>query len=463
MKLLPVFFACVAYLLLLAAFFLCRSVPSAHLWSGYDALYIDAGVPEEEVVARLGRAGCDGVVFSGAQRVPDVSPMAPVQPGAVNGSEYIALRMKYFSDRSGSYRIYYVPSHFRSKAVSAARAVIADYKVAGGFDSGGGFQWICVIVVALAVCLLAFYAENRREFLALSAMPAVYSCCFPFYVCAAAAVFLLFPLFAAQRLLYRQRFFEALGNSRYVSAFAVLPVPFVFAETIRGGLFFLLAAAGCALCAVALRALRAWTDSRRSFAPVFILNACLVNPVPRRRRIFMTVPAAAGGAVLLFCAVSGGAGVHAGDSAVQLPAPSASALSGEGMPVFSDYLAWCWSALSLPYKSLNGAQNVWSGAPHEGDSVSLRRYYSEDGAIRSRDEVVMTYDAVFERRMADAVVALTYPAIEKVLLANSSALSAVYSIPGKASASGRSIVILVILTAVPAAIYLFGRKHEVSV
>ena len=440
----------------LVCMFFFRKVPSSRLWQSYDVIYIDSSFPESTVLEYLEKYSCYGTISKSNQRIPDVTLFAPVQPSSVNGSPYLEDRNKYFSDKDKLYSIYYVPSKERSAAISAIRNLITETGVSGGFDSGTSFPLICPLVVLLIAFLFFLNAENKKAFILPAVLPVLYTLAFPFYVCAAAAALLLLPLFLVQKILFRQHFFKAVFANHFVVAFLVMPVPVVFCESVISGVFYVVTVLLCLLSLLFVSLLRSFKDSKLSFTPVYILSASNINILSASKRGFLFVPALTGLFIFFVCIAGGLSILNVGTSKVQLPAPSSNQFVKGELPVFSDYLNWCWNAVSLPYRSMNKTQVSFSGVPQEGEKLYLRKYSESNGKIVFTDELVLSYDEHFRKNMSEHVKKFSYPAIEKLLESNSTVLSVTYSNVGQGSTSGKSVVLLLILIAVPFSVIVFG-------
>ena len=114
---LPVFIIVFTLIML----FVFRVIPGGKIWNNYSVLYADTSVTEGEILKVLKEQGCMDVISLSEQFSPLISPVTPVLPPSMNS--YLGLRLNYFYDKSGKYRLYYVPEKYKRQLTEALEII----------------------------------------------------------------------------------------------------------------------------------------------------------------------------------------------------------------------------------------------------------------------------------------------------------------------------------------------------
>ncbi|MBO4546799.1 MAG: hypothetical protein J5700_04385, partial [Treponema sp.] len=98
-----------AALIVLLIMFLLKSVPSSKLWKGYTTLSVPTGADSKSVNSLLGEQNCGAYIALEKQK-------------DLFSGDYESSKKKYFFDKEGAFRIYYIPDANTSGAQKAAKA-----------------------------------------------------------------------------------------------------------------------------------------------------------------------------------------------------------------------------------------------------------------------------------------------------------------------------------------------------
>lgn len=371
-RLLSLFFCVLS--LLLAWFFRC--VPSVRVWEGFRVFFVPSSFDSASVVEILEGAGFRDVVFREGQKTDFFDA--------------------YFSDRGGSFSLYYVRDG-SGDADSAAERLLEAGAEGAGFDGGwtydARFPALCLGFLAL----LLSASKSRVSLLLCAAFPlaAVFAVPSPRLAsCVSLSLlgfFLLlfseFPsIFGVSPGNLRRAFFAEFSfRSRILSVLSLLlifaPVLVLLAFDLRG-FVVLLASAAASLLSLSFR-LEGISFPR--FAPLASAALC-----------------AASFALGFFLSglPSGGFDPSSGASSAVPDVPSP--VSGGGtLPTLSDFAVSEWNRLSEPYRPVSDSFS--GGPPGEGETISITEYTEVGGRIVPEERVLFVYGQDF---VSDAVSAL---------------------------------------------------------
>ena len=131
-------------------------MPVAKIWNNYSVAYVSNAVSEDLVVFYLENEGCQDVITLSGQKVPFVSSISPV---ASADNEYLDQRLRYFSDMSSSYRLFYIPEKYQDGASRAIAKLSREMGIEAGLDSIERYPWM-VPLICLAAYIILFIASK---------------------------------------------------------------------------------------------------------------------------------------------------------------------------------------------------------------------------------------------------------------------------------------------------------------
>lgn len=421
-----------AFFILLATFLL-KSAPSSKLWKSYTTLSVPVQTDASLVDKVLTEQNCSGFVALEGQ----ISESA---------SDYEKRKSLYFFDKEKNYRLCYVPDSSAKAAERAAQILQANFHVNAFLGSKASFSYF-----PLLVCLAAFFAflpfaENKAIFSVAAAPGVFYSFCNPFYAAAAAICLELYALFLCQKLWRRKGAAKALVENFYIALFFAAALLVSFAAGFKMGVLF----AFNSLCSMSLALLlfncEVKKEKNARFLPVYIRSAkraAAMTLESLKKAFFVSAEI-----FLLFVFLMTGTNFLSSGAkrGLLFPAPKEYNESDRDFPTLEDYFVEVWNKAASPYRSLN---KKYSSVPAEGEVIEMTHYEKTGDGIKSRRELLLTYDKSFKRDAALALEKSDFPCLEKVWKAQGRQFSTAYSAGGSENAGFGIAAALLIAALLP--------------
>lgn len=437
----PALAALIVFLLM----FLLKSVPASKLWKGYTMLSVPAGADKQAVNNLLREQNCGAYI-------------ALEKQNSSFSNDYEKARQKYFFDKEGAFRIYYIPDSNAGGAQKAARAIQSQLHLEATLGSRAAFPYITTIICLLVFGAFLYFAENKIVYAAASVPALFFSFCNPFYAAAAAVCLELYALFLAQKLWRRKQSLQCLGKNPFVIVFLAAAFLISFAAGGAKPIYFLLNVF-CALCLLFLRFnMEVESEKSARFLPVFIRSAKRMNLL-RVQNVKKASFSALGIFALFVFLLAGSDFVSSGKKGLFFPAPTEYNELKRDFPTMKDYYAQAWNEKAAPYRSLN---KEYPSAPKEGETVQMTHYEKTPDGIKSSSQVVCAYDKAFRKEAAAQLDLLSDPPIEKLWKAQGRNFSVKYSTGGSENASlgVAAALLLAMLPSLFAALYyIFELKR----
>ncbi|WP_294429968.1 hypothetical protein [uncultured Treponema sp.] len=445
---------------ILALFIIChfRTVPVSQFWKGFRILYVyTEDLSEFDILTILEKHGCSSVISKGVQRLPVVSPVAPVQ--AQGADSYLYKRNGFFTDKNNRALVFYVPDSQTDELEKAIRELSAFKGSSAGTDGKSSFPWIAPIVCCFLFAVLFFFSKNRILYTAGSFFFILLAFCRPLFTVGAAVSLFLFAFFIFHRIWGRGDFLRTALNSHYVLLFALSPLLVLLISSPVNALFYLLALAGTVSVLAFYYFIQTERESLYSFKPVFIRSARMI-PIIGHLGIRLL------GALLVFLCVilvalkfSGNVSEFSSSQAMpSLPSPVSH--SDSQLPQLKDLLDWSWNSVTFPYRKIG--ENAKS-SPNEGDVVSITDYQNVDGKLVPVSVPAFVFNSDFRDSVLKTVDKLDYPAVEKMLIHQGKNVSFGYAKSSSSSSSEKFatllILIFITITAALGINYIIGRKR----
>ena len=398
-----------------------RAAPSFKIWQNYTVFYTDRTVSEDTVLDIFSEAGINGVLSIFHMQFPPVPSFTPVQ--YLNGFStfsYEDLQNLFFSDKNGTYRLYYVPQEAARTAAAALKS--ADF--VWGTDARGKRPYsVPAAVFVLFICFM-FFSKNKAFFAAAFFPFVLYSFSVPFYHSASFVCLLGFSLFIIQKSWRRRGFLKkALMQPLFLSGLVLLSVSSFFSGL--RPFFLFIAAVFASVCAVyVLFKLEGIIRSSASFNPVPIMCARRVDTRDIFRIRFALVPALC---ICVFTAALFINGVTAnisffgkktgflsGASTLYLPAPIKKTIKNDfslfsykalcendmqnRLPDLSDFIQAFWFCETYPFRKLDKNKET---TPRIGDKVVYSSYKKDGQRLVEFPVTVAVFDEAYIQRITD--------------------------------------------------------------
>lgn len=452
MKLKPVVFisaaACAAVTVLFLVF---RTTPSTQLWKGYRILYVSSStLSSSDISAVIAESGCRNVVSSDVQQIPVTASESPVQ--AQSPDSYLFRRASFFTDKTGTDAVYYIPDNQARKINNAVNALNAKEGTSSGTDGSSRFPLLTPIIVTVLFAAALFLSSHKFVFTCSALFPLLFVWCNPFSTAAAAACFSFSGYFLIQRLWNRRNFLSAAVTSPLIILFLVSPVILLVPSSIRLAVFYTLSIAGSFACFILISSLQNYFKKNADFEPVSILGAQFYRRPGKTDVRLMEFCASAVLLILVFSLASSAFSVmqkKADDSHPMLPTPVRKTDSRD-LPSNAEFSAWGWNTLTFPYRRLTD-NHTMSDMPQEGDTVTVPVYAYEKDAIVQHEDEQFVYNGSFRRNLNRIVQNLPYPAIEKVMLKQGNSMQFAYTQNSGSQTERFSFIVLMLFIILPLA------------
>ena len=421
-----------AFLILLVTFLL-KSAPSSKLWKAYTLLSVPAQTDASLVDKVLAEQNCSGCVTLEGQ-------------AKKYSSGYEKRKSLYFFDKEKNYKLCYVPDSSAKAAERAVQILQSNFHVNAFLGSKASFSYFPLLVCLLAFLVFLRFAENKKIFSLAAAPGLFYSFCNPFYAAAAAVCLELYALFLAQKLWRRKGAAKALAQNFYMALFFAAAFAVSFSAGFKRGILFALNI----LCSLSLLLLffnwEIQQEKSARFLPVYIRSAKRVAAMTLenlKKAFFVSAEV-----FLLFIFLMTGTNFlsSGGKRGLLLPAPKEYNESDKDFPTLEDYFVEKWNEAAAPYRSLNKER---SNAPKEGEAIEMTHYEKTDKGIKSRRELLLSYDKAFKRDAALALEKSDFPSIEKVWKAQGRQFSTAYAAGGSENAGFELVAALLIAALLP--------------
>ena len=404
---------------LLCCSFLCltllcvfRIVPSKILWKDYKTVYVEKNYSSKAVMDAFSSQGITGVLSFREPGEKQKSPFVPVLLSVkFNGFSFVDLQNAYFTDKTGNYRLYYVPSKFSKKIP----AVLSKITASCGSNVEPRFPFFSVCLVVLYFIFLLFYSKKKLFFTAI-AFPFVFlSFCAPLmHICAIVILFVT-VLFLFQNywnregyigvLLHQKLFFIAIG---VFSLFAIFSGLHVF-------ILFCLASIGSTLFVLFYNELHSILYQKAYIRPVYIKKAINIDIKKSIKSVFFIVETIFTLLIFPGSLFFNGFLVSENSKELYIPGPSEytygkgfnienyqkginkSVKSKNSLPSLVDYIGADWYIETAPYSRLpiSGTGNTENYIPLVGASVDMPDFKTENHTVQSKKLYHKVFDSDF--------------------------------------------------------------------
>ena len=445
---------------LLSLFLLChfRTVPMSQFWKGYRMLYVySEELGESDILAILENNSCSSVVAAGRQRIPVLSPVAPVQ--ANDADSYIYRRNDFFTDKNHRARVFYIPEDKASGLDRAIRELSAFQGAVASTDGKSSFPWIAPLIACVFFAVLLSFSKRRLLFFSGTALFILFSFCRPLYTVSSAVCLYLFAFFLFHRFWLRKGFFHVLMNSPYVPLFAFSPVLVLLFSSPMLSVFYAVSLFGSLNLVYLYYSIEKKIEEGYAFRPVYIRSARMIPVLGHLGiRLLGSLLLCLLGIFISFSYVGKIGDFEGSASMPSLPAPVSRDESD--LVQLSDFVNWAWKAVTFPYRKIGGAK---TGSPKEGDSVSITDYVEEGGVVVPVTTTAYVFNDEFRNSVYKSIEGLDYPSLERLMLRQGKNARFAYTKSASVSSSERfAVPLILILLAIPATLginYIIGRKR----
>ena len=409
-------------LILLISF---RSVPSGKLWKEYNVLYVPANADDSKILTALTKCEIQDAVYLSDQFLPISLNENSIEISMLRlnyGSkdyEYTNQRKAFFFDKAAAYRLYYIPSEYKSRLGDLVQ-LIEKAGIPCGTDTSASYPWLLPLICLLLAVMLLLFVKNKIVFACGSIIPLVFLFSNPFYPVATATCLVLLCLFLSANVWKRRGAVSWLISRRFVPAMLGIAFVCAFAGSVASGFWFIVAACGTGAALFSVNELENYLRTKKPFVPVFIRPAKSISIFAGKAFITLEVSTAAALLVVALFFLTSTDSVKSRSSKLLLPASSS--IQNERLPQFENYYRWNWNVRTAPYKSLN------EKSYENEDSVEFQTFTEnpESGIITPHKQT-MHYDESFRKEVFDGIDSLKFNSVEKVMKSEGADFTAGYS------------------------------------
>ncbi|MBP5251790.1 MAG: hypothetical protein J6Z17_05185 [Treponema sp.] len=431
-----------------------RSPLSLKIWNNYNLVYVSESVSESDVLSVFESEGCTGVISRLSQKKPFSSPITPVFESAC--SSYLKDRLLFFSDKSGTYNVFYIPSSQTSRTQRAVKKISNNLTEKCGMDSSSGFPFLSFSVALIFFIVLTVLSANKTVFAFPSSFMLLLSFSVPFFSVASGACLFMLVFYVTQRLWQRGGSLSKIVKTPSVIVFSVCALSAFFSSSFRESLLAFTAALGSTAAYFLLNRIYLFMESKSSFTFVPIFSSRQISMCTKSNLHGMLFSSAASLILVLLFICFSDSGVPSFSDNILLPSPKNTQKVSAGtqqLPGMKDFYIWAWDTLTFPYRDLNAF--YYGSAPSEGDSVYVPRYTEEGGVIKMYEETVLTFNDSFFEAQNKIIMDSANEPVEKLLLSQESS-EFLYTKKHGSAESGRfasSLFLLFLSAAAPLGVW----------
>lgn len=394
-------------LICLASLYFLKTVPRNRLWKSYMVMAVEKNCDDGFVISTLQNEGCTNVISLSAQSIPLAPEIAQNIFLFWGNDKYIAEREKYFFDKSGDYKLYYVPSKYEAHVRKASFAIsLAGYSTT--VDSQQRFPCLSPILCTLAAVISIILAKRKFVFFMAIFFPVCFSWSMPFYASACAVCLSMPTIFASCYITDRKNGKNAILKSPF-SIPMIFSFVMAFSVSLTAGILFLM----CTMASICVFILSNRKNKRQFASRTRIIPASLILQINKKTKHVFYV-CALDISVLLICFFLGGHFLPTNVTG-NISMPSAYAKSESLLPGLDKYAAWIWNMETFPYKNLSAVQK--SEDPYDGEVVLFPRYAENGTMITANEEILFRYDKAYRERAVGTIDNIPFAAVEKLLKA----------------------------------------------
>lgn len=401
----------VAFLISIFLIIQFKAIPNGKLWDNYSVLYVPVETDDDIIISALKGNGIQEYIALSEQYLPinlsqNSIEIAMFKLNLTNdGSEYHQRRNNYFFDKSNQYRLYYIPVSFKEK-LNDTVSYLNHQKIQCGMDSTSSYPWIIPLIGLVLTLLLSMFSKNKFVFLAGSISPVIFLYCNPFYPVALSLSLILLVVFFISNLWNRAGLINRLINTFSVPTMLFISILCGFSANYKTGLLIFIELVSILSVLFFYYSIEAYFRSKKSFIPVLIKPAKMINVFAKKAGTSMTIVLSS---ALIFIALFFlTANENINSHLAKLLLPANAEIQDENLPQLEDYYKWAWDIKTTPYKSLNREEKE--------NFIEYPKYVEDSNGLIRETKVVMAYNQNFKENTFNDIEKLPFNSIEKVIM-----------------------------------------------
>jgi len=411
----------------------------------------------------LSDAGCTDIICKSNQCNPLSSETSVF--GLFLDNSYLQKRLNFFSDKSDSYSLFYIPQDQKREAKRALNSIEKAYnkQLSAGIDVKESYP-LYIPCIGLAFFIILFVlAINKTVFLSCSLVPLVYCFFYPQCEIVSSVCLVLLAVYYIQRLWGKRLRILPLFFNIYTLVLFLTFVIINFVVSIENGLFSVLIVSTIYAVMVYLQYVQHGLEKIRGFSYSFIISSKMYPIVTKKASLIFLLCLLPLSFTMVVCLSGEKAFVKANNQSIELPVPVNTGVNNEQLVKLDDCYQWAWNTLVFPYKNVNksGDENI----------ITVNHYVSTDTGIQVTESVLFEYNKEFKDSVVQKIQDLQSPAIENLLQCQSATSDFDYVRVSSnnefmTQKTKKSVILLAVALIVPVMLfiyyYMFGRKNYES-
>ncbi len=444
-KVLFLVFSLVSVVLIL----LFKSVPTGKLWSKYSVLYTKVSASEQIIIDALDNASIKNYICLSNQYLPlhfaEKSPEISMYRlnSSNNAFEYGQKRNSYFFDKSNQYKLYYIPSEYKSKLGNVI-TVLNSNGIKAGLGESSTYPFLLPLLIIIVCVLFTLFSKNKNIFIISSIIPVIYVICNPFFQIATGSIFILISLFIVSNLWNREGLVKKLLSQKFIYISVILALFTAFSSSLKSGLFCLLQLLSEICVLITIKNVQDYFTSKRAFIPVLILKAKNIRMFGGNVKRIMFISLVSSVLIFAFSFIFSSNSFNSSNSKLFLP--GVSKIQNEQLPQLEDYYRWYWNVQTFPYKSLNKA-------PANSNTIEFPVYSEENNQIVQKN-YVFTYNQNYQNNLYDQIDSLNFNAVEKLMKSEGQTFNSSYRSTSNINTSLPGLIAMIICIFILLFIYI---------
>ena len=392
-------------------------------WKKWHVIAVEKTISENEVLNYLSKIKIEKIVSISSPRSNFAPEMTPVLPSSLFGT-YVKNQDKYFYDKSGNYRLYYIP-----KRIPSSKLKDAPFKIIQDLNATNYIFLFSFILFFYIFC--AFFYKNSRLKFCLSSFP------FLIYFFFNSS---LQSLFASVFFLTAFLLWNKTENRRYR-----------FEVTIKNPYILTMISSSLICAALGLwKSFVLYLDTLVLCASIYVLFEQLQSVFSKKSEHFnygrivgsYWIPKVNSKTIYVFytlCALIIVSGIltftiplakNKKSFSYEIPCPSRTAKKGfsyaayrkaekngtyeNQLPNLSNYVDQVWNGLSISYGSLN--KKTYISPVKKKATIYNLEYYEADGKIESQIVPIEKFSSSFIKKTISNIKKQDYATLETILV-----------------------------------------------
>lgn len=446
------FIALFISVLSLFVLFAFKTIPSGKLWKGFNILYVPSQTQESIVLNSFTESKITEHYELSTQYIPlNFSAYSPeISMLRLNASSqdysYLSKRQLFFFDKSGNYKLYYIPTSFKNNLNDCIKILLKN-GIKCGVDNSANYPGIVPLVVFLLFLALFIFSKKKNVFFAGAVVPFFFILCNPFYSAAVSVCLVFLCLFFLSNIWRREGFLSRFFKNSLVPLLLFFSILGAFSSSIKIGFMFLISFLGCVCSLYFINSLESFLESKKSFVPLKIRTAkrCSVYGGKQKQSLISCISVIF---VLIVIAIFSSS-AFTSSKFTKIFLPSANASSSE-LVSLEDYYDFAWKVSSYPYKSLNDENS-------QNEKFYQYPHYEEDDDGKIVETMqIKSFNDSFKTQTFDEIDLLGFNAIEKVLKKQDSNAKFGYSSTSSYHIGFFGIIVMFISLCILLFVYIFS-------